>query len=200
MSSRPNGTPIAYGIDFGTTNSSIAVAYHDRVDVVPVERGPVAEVLPSIIYLNRDRNRAAGQEAVEQFLVTGSTKTQCGACEHVHFFAGKRESDCRQYKPGGNCLNARLIAGIKSDLSETDLAATHSWASDFALPELVAVVLRRLKREADRHSGSDVRRLVLGHPVVFVGAEGPEFEERQGTALDRIQEAARLAGFQEVVL
>lgn len=200
MTGRADGAPIAYGIDFGTTNSSIAVTYRDRVSVVPVERGSLAEVLPSIIYLNRDRNRAAGQEAIEQFLVTGPMKTQCSACEHVQFFGGKRESDCRQFRPGGNCHNARLIAGIKSDLSETDLVATHSWATDFTLPELVAVVLRRLKRDADRFTGFDVRRLVLGHPVVFVGAEGPHYEERQGTAEDRIKEAARLAGFQEVVL
>ncbi len=51
------------------------------------------EILPSIIYLNRDRNRAAGQEAVEQFLVTGSQKTPCGRCNLVHVDrqeAGKR--------------------------------------------------------------------------------------------------------------
>lgn len=200
MSNRQSGAPVAYGIDFGTTNSSIAVAYRDRVDVVPVEKGNLPDILPSIIYLNRDRNRAVGQEAVEQFLITGSMKTLCGGCELVQVFQGQRETDCRQYKPGGNCLNARLISGIKSDLSETDLVATHSWATDFTLPELVAVILRRLKRDADRFTGSDVRRLVIGHPVVFVGAEGTNYQERQGLAENRIQQAARLAGFQEVVL
>jgi hypothetical chaperone protein len=200
MRNRQSSAPIAYGIDFGTTNSSIAAAYRDRIDVVPVESGPLTEILPSIIYLNRDRNRAAGQEAIEQFLTTGAMKTQCGACDLVQFFGGQRETDCRQYKSGGNCHNARLIAGIKSDLSETDRVATHSWATDFTLPELVAVVLRRLKRDADRFTGSDVRRLVLGHPIVFVGAEGPRYHERQGAAEERIQEAARIAGFEEVVL
>ncbi len=111
-----------------------------------------------------------------------------------------RRSARNGLKPGGNCHNARLIAGIKSDLSETDRVGTHSWATDFTLPELVAVVLRRLKRDADRFTGSDVRRLVLGHPIVFVGAEGPRYHERQGAAEDRIQEAARIAGFEEVVL
>jgi hypothetical chaperone protein len=199
MTNYQGAAPIAYGIDFGTTNSSIAVAYRDRVDVVPVERGALAEVLPSIIYLNRDRNRAAGQEAVEQFLVTGSMKTQCGVCELVHYFGGKRETDCKQYKAGGNCQNARLIAGIKSSLSE-DRDDTHSWAVDFTLSELVAVILRRLKRDADRFTGSNVRRLVLGHPVVFVGAEGRCFAERQGAAIERLKEAALEAGFNEVVM
>jgi len=36
MTGRRNSEPVAYGIDFGTTNSSIAVAYRDRVEVIPV--------------------------------------------------------------------------------------------------------------------------------------------------------------------
>ena len=56
--------PVGYGIDFGTTNSSIAIAYPDRVEVVSVEAGTLPEVLPSIVYLHRDKNRAAGQDAV----------------------------------------------------------------------------------------------------------------------------------------
>ena len=37
---------------------------------------------------------------------------------------------------------------------------------------LVGIVLRRLKEEADRASGYDVGSVVLGHPVVFAGADG----------------------------
>ena len=81
---RRNGEPVAYGIDFGTTNSSIAVAYRDRIEVVPVEATGVRDILPSLIYLHRDRNRAAGQDAIEQFLINGSAKTTCSQCELVH--------------------------------------------------------------------------------------------------------------------
>jgi hypothetical chaperone protein len=192
--------PVGYGIDFGTTNSSIAVAYPGRVEVVPVETGTTPEILPSIVYLHRDKNRAAGQDAVEQFLVTGSLKTQCSRCSLVYWDLGKRASDCRQYRPGGRCQDARLVSGLKSDLSETDFVATHSWATDFTLSDLAAVVLRRLKAEADRASGADIRRVVVGHPVVFVGAEGPDFNARQALAEQRLQEAAVQAGFSEVAL
>jgi hypothetical chaperone protein len=192
--------PIAYGIDFGTTNSSIAVAYPGRVEVVPVEAGSMAEVLSSIVYLHRDRNRAAGREAVEQFLVTGAHATRCQRCELVEWADGRGYSDCRQYRPGGGCHDARLVSGLKSELSQKDFVSTHSWAVDFTLHDLVAVVMRRLKSEADRLTGADVRRVVLGHPVVFVGAEGPEFKQRQATAEKRLQQAAAGAGFEEVAL
>ncbi len=200
MIGRRANEPVAYGIDFGTTNSSIAVAYRDRIEIVPVETGGMPEILPSIIYLNRDGNRAAGQEAVEQFLVTGSMKTRCGRCDLVQSVLGHRESNCRQYRAGGGCHDARLVSGIKSDLSETDFVSTHSWAVDFTLTDLVAVIMRRLKTAADRASGANVRRVVLGHPVVFAGAEGPHYRERQDIAEQRLQDAAYTAGFEEVVL
>jgi hypothetical chaperone protein len=192
--------PVGYGIDFGTTNSSIAIAYPERVEVVPVEGGTVPQVLPSIVYLHRDRNRAAGREAVEQFLVTGSHKTRCGRCDLVQWADGHGHSDCRQYRPGMGCRDARLVSGLKSELAQRDFVSTHSWAIDFTLADLVTVILRRLKTEADRVSRTDVRRVVLGHPVVFVGAEGPEYKDRQATAEERLQQAAVRAGFEEVAL
>ena len=200
MNGRASGEPIAYGIDFGTTNSSIAVAYRDRIEVVPVEATGTRDVLPSLIYLHRDRNRAAGQDAIEQFLISGAAKTPCSRCELVRMIDGKRDSNCRQFQPGGRCNDARLIAGIKSDLSNPDFTSTHSWATDFSLPNLVAVVIRRLKRVADRATGANVRRVVLGHPVVFVGAEGDHYHERQELAETRLREAAERAGFEEIVL
>lgn len=96
--------------------------------------------------------------------------------------------------------NARLISGIKSDLSETEFISTHSRATDFTLTDLASVIMRRLKIAADRATGADVRRVVLGHPVVFVGAEGPDYRQRQSLAEQRLQDAAARAGFNEVVL
>ena len=48
------------------------------------------------------------------------------------------------------------------------------------------------------YAGADIRRVVLGHPVCFAGAEGPDFAKRQRLALDRLVEAAEIAGFREV--
>jgi len=68
------------------------------------------------------------------------------------------------------------------------------------MTDLVSVIMRRLKITADRATGANVRRVVLGHPVVFVGAEGRDYRERQGMAEQRIRDAAVQAGFNEVAL
>ena len=184
---------VAYGIDFGTTNSSIAIASADSVSVLPIPGGSVATCLPSIIYLHRNGNKGAGMDAVEQYLVTGSYKTRCVSCS-----LGPRVTDCKQYRPVGGCQDSRLMYGLKGDLGYPSFDRTHSWAMDFTLPSLISVVLRRLKVLADRQSGADVRRAVFGYPVAFAGTEGPDFEMRQQLALDRLQEAGKEAGFREI--
>jgi hypothetical chaperone protein len=191
--------PIAYGIDFGTTNSSIAVAYPDRVEVVPVSATGIPEVMPSIVYLHRMGMSSAGEEAVKQYLVTGSNRTSCARCDLVERDRWGTYTDCRQYAPGGGCLDARVASELKAFLADETFTSTHSWARDFDLADLVGVVIRELKRAADRAIGADVRRAVIGHPVLFFGAEGVGSETRQRLALERMREAAVRAGFEELV-
>src|SRR5688572_17843096 len=96
--------PIAYGIDFGTSNSSISIAYPDRVELVNVGIA-IPEVLPSIVYLHRNGQRAAGEDAVQQFLVTGSAKTRCSRCDLVDH--DLMDSRCKQHRIGQGCQDSR---------------------------------------------------------------------------------------------
>jgi hypothetical chaperone protein len=127
----------------------------------------VPENLPSVIYLNADGNRAAGDQAAEQYLVSAG-------------------------------VNSRLLVGIKNDLSDPALNQTSSWGRTWTLSDLVEVILRALKRAADAWTGSSVDRVVLGHPVAFVGTEGDDYEERQELAVQRLMVAARQAGFSKI--
>jgi hypothetical chaperone protein len=59
--------PVFCGIDFGTSNSSLAVANHDNVFLVPVENQHTT--IPSAMFFARKDNRAFyGRAAMEQFL------------------------------------------------------------------------------------------------------------------------------------
>lgn len=194
--------PLGYGIDFGTSNSAVAIAYADGVEVVPISGDPT---LPSQIYLHRERPHLAGVEAVRTFLTSGHERHFCDRCSLAPY--GGAETRCRQFRKAGGCNDARLLSGVKYELPSTGYTGTNSWAREWEVPDLVAIVLERLKWEADRRTGRDVRRLVLGHPVVFAGldSEGtaapeagtPEGERR---ARQQLRRAAREAGFEEVVL
>jgi hypothetical chaperone protein len=157
--------PIAYGIDFGTSNSSIAVAYHRS-------EAPLDELtdpgVPSLLYLD-----AVGLELV------GDTAAQ-------------------QYLLGGDPTQSRLMSSLKSFLADDLFTQTASWGKTWGLEDLTKFILRHLKRQADERLNADVKRVLIGYPVVFVGAEGDQFETLQTLALKRLEKAARLAGFKEV--
>ena len=153
--------PIAYGIDFGTSNSAISIAYPDEAVLVPL--GPdEADVLPSVVYLDRSRQRLAGHQAVQQYLVAGSLN------------------------------GTRLMSSIKTFLADPTLRATNApWGSDITPEELVAIIIGDLKRQADRYCGYDIKRAVLGHPVMFAGAMGDDWKSMQQLAISRLERAAR---------
>ena len=196
--------PIAYGIDFGTTNTSMSIIYDDgQVDpvnidkVFDIDRGSkMPYSMPSLVYLDRNRNRLAGRLAIKQFLRTGSNNTNCGKCSLVKRNKMGVFTDCKQYKGGSGCQNSRLISGLKNFLSSCQNVPTHSWAENFDLEDLVAVLLRALKTQADQFTGSEVERVVIGHPVVFVGARGDY--KKQKCALMNLKEAATRVGFKEI--
>jgi hypothetical chaperone protein len=191
--------PVAYGIDFGTTNSSLAVTYDDgSVEVLDVEESN--PIMPSLVYLNRDGNRLSGTGALRGFLDAATASTRCRRCSLVDWEGGVGYTPCRQMRPDGHCQDARLLSQVKSVLSDDEFNFTHSWGVDYEVEDLVATVLSNLKRTADRRLSADITRLVLGHPVRFKGAMGSAFERRQSMAEERLRGAAERAGFEDVVL
>ncbi len=161
------GSPLGYGIDFGTSNSLISVAWPEEVSIIDVGSRRVPENLPSVVYLHKDGNRAAGDPAIEQFLVSAG-------------------------------VDSRLLVGLKNDLSDPSLTGTSSWGRFYRLEALIGVVLGRLKAAADAQVGTKIDRVVLGHPVAFVGTEGEDYEELQATAMRRLIAGAEAAGFTDI--
>jgi len=190
----PPDLPLGYGVDFGTSNSSVSIAYPDRVEVLALG-GSTSRTLPSFVYLHRAGRRAAGSEAVRTFLVSGHEKTDCWKCPLAPY---GWDTDCRQYRKGGGCNDARLLSGVKHELAKLGFAGTNSWATDFSVGALVAVVLTRLKNEADEATGHAVGSVVLGHPVVFAGADPQNRVASDAEAFRRLEQAALEAGFTEV--
>jgi len=187
--------PIGYGIDFGTSNSAISVAYAGRVEVLTLGPSRSAMTLPSFVYLHRGGRRAAGEEAVRTFLKSGHEKTDCWNCPLAPY---GWDTDCRQYRKGGGCNDARLLSGVKHELAKLGFAGTNSWATDFSVGSLVAVVLKRLKNEADAAVTASAPRVVIGHPVVFAGSDPSNRAASDAEAFSRLERAAVEAGFEEV--
>jgi len=185
---------VGCGIDYGSSNSAVALAFDDGVEVVGEARDDA--LAPSMLYLHRDGRRVAGARASELFFRTGHQRTICGRCSLARYGV----SDCRQFRRAGSCNDSRLLWSVKRDLANLGFAGTNSWASDFPVTDLVAITLHFLRRRAERACDEDVTRVVIGHPVVFAGAAGDPDSPANVAARRRLVEAAELAGFEEIEL
>ncbi len=165
------------------------------MEVVPLGPARGAMTLPSFVYLHRAGRRSAGDEAVKTFLKSGHEKTDCWKCPLAPY---GWDTDCRQYRKGGGCSDARLLSGVKHELAKLGFVGTNSWAVDFSVGAMVSVVLKRLKGEADQVANQPVKSVVLGHPVVFAGADPDNRQASDKEAFTRLEEAARSAGFEQI--
>jgi hypothetical chaperone protein len=162
----------AVGIDFGTTNSSIA----RRVDSSRVElvrfpfRGGTTESYRSLLYLENVRQEGKNR------LVSWT-----GPAGIEHYLS--RES------PG------RLIQSLKSFLTSRTLQSTEVFGRRVGIEDLIARILRDLREKAEQQFGIPITSAVAGRPVRFVGAET---EEDNQYAENRLRKAYQLAGFHEI--
>ncbi|MFC5863824.1 Hsp70 family protein [Acidicapsa dinghuensis] len=167
----PSPTP-GIGIDFGTTNSSIARAStNGSIDLVQFpSRTGTTESFRSVLYM--DRTRHAGHLRL-------TTHTGPSAIEH-YLDAEKK---------------GRLIQSLKSYLSASNLTSTEILGRPFRFEDLIARILTDLRLEAERHFKTEIRHATVGRPVRFVGAET---EADDTFAQSRLQQAFTLAGFEQV--
>ncbi|WP_263375632.1 Hsp70 family protein [Granulicella aggregans] len=160
------------GIDFGTTNSSVAIYTGDgRTELVsfPSLKG-LTESYRSVLYL--EQMKAAGRTQLKSF--TGPQ-----AIEHY----------LQAESPG------RLIQSLKSYLPSKSLTGTEVFGRRYTLEELIARILTDLRLATERHIGGPVRSATVGRPVRFVAAETAEDD---AFATSRLETAFKAAGFESV--
>src|SRR5580698_1643820 len=162
----------AIGIDFGTTNSSIACA--DCSDEVQLAKfpylGSLTDAYRSLLYLQQVKEGGVntlkswtGPEGIERYL-SADTK-------------------------------GRLIQSLKSFLSSRTLHSTEIFGRRYTLEDLIARILRDLRIKAEHQFGIDISSAVVGRPVHFVGAEN---QEDDTYAEGRLRSAFDSAGYEQV--
>ena len=162
---------VGIGLDFGTTNSSIAIAGPNGVKIATFPYGGgVTESFRSLLYLHRIREN--GRNIIK------SWSGPAGIAQYL-------DSDEK----------GRLIQSLKSFLASRSLRSTEVFGRRFRLEELIARILADIRITAEKQFGSAARQIVVGRPVRFVGSESSTDDEY---ALTRLKEALLLAGFENV--
>jgi hypothetical chaperone protein len=165
--------PGAVGVDFGTTNSSVARCL-DGSSTVEVLRFPLlggtTESYRSLLYLEQLRQQG------KKRLISWT-----GPAGIEHYLS--RET-------GG-----RLIQSLKSFLTSRTLLTTEIFGVRITIEELIARILRDLREKAEQTFGIPITSAIAGRPVRFVGSGN---EEDNIYAESRLRNAYKLAGFESV--
>jgi len=163
----------ALGIDFGTTNSSMALATgNSQVQLAsfPARSGETASSR-SVLYLERSKKISGVQR----------THSWTGPAAIEHYL----EADDK----------GRLIQSLKSYLSSRTLTGTEVFGRRYTIEQLISRMLADLREHAERQFNTPIRYAMVGRPVRFVGAET---EDDDAYAVERLREAFTLAGFESV--
>src|ERR1700754_778748 len=167
-----SSTGPALGIDFGTTNSSIALAHgNGSVQLVSFPTAAAStESFRSVLYL--EQRREAGRSQIKSF--TGP--------------AGIEQYLQAEHK-------GRLIQSLKSYLTSHTLTSTEVFGRPYTVEDLISRILADLRLNAERQFGQEIRNAVVGRPVRFVGAESAKDDD---FAVERLRRAFLQAGFDSV--
>jgi hypothetical chaperone protein len=163
----------AVGIDFGTTNSSVALSTENsQVELVSfAAAGAETQSFRSVVYF----------EQIKSGVTAKRTHSLTGPAAIEHYLEAEEKG--------------RLIQSLKSHLSSRTLTGTNIFGRHHKLPELISRMLSDLRKCAERQFERPVRYAMVGRPVRFVGA-GNDEDEAFATA--RLREAFTLAGFERV--
>src|SRR5262245_11928195 len=159
----------AIGLDFGTTNSAIALATPAEAVLATFQDGQTT-TFRSVLYFDpeeltptRKPRATAGPDAIQSY-------TQAG-------------------------MRGRLIQSLKSFLASPRFGQTTIFGARYTLEDLIATIIAQLKEAAEAQFGRLGPHVVVGRPAHFSGAEDEAGDAR---ALKRLQTAIEQAGFTHV--
>lgn len=161
------------GIDFGTTNSSVALV---------TENAKVE--LTSFLFAGSETLSSRSVLYFEQVKAPGGMKRTQGLSgpAAIERYLGADDK-------------GRLIQSLKSHLTSRTLTGTEVFGRRHRLEELISRILSDLRKHAEKQFGRQIRDVVVGRPVRFVGSESDEDDD---FAVARLREAFQTAGFEHV--
>lgn len=160
------------GIDFGTTNSSIALV-NSSGDVELAhfsELGVPTDSYRSLLYLEQVKERGINR-----------LKSWSGPAGVEHYLSAEG--------------NGRLMQSLKSFLSSRSLQTTEIFGRRHTFLSLIARILQDLRQQAEDQFGVRINAAVVGRPVQFVAADN---EDDNQYAENRLKEALHAAGYESV--
>ncbi len=199
---------LGVGIDFGTSNSSVALFDGSSLAYVDLEPADSpADVMPTALYLDREYAARVGRSAIARYVADNAGRTVVPSREEVGEIVltvagtdavqGNREDGgaihdhvaVHAFTDGE--LPGRLFRSVKRWLGHVRLERVKVFDRRYRIVALATPVLDRLRQAAERDAGGRLPALHVGRPVHYEGRD----EDADRVAVERMLEACRHAGF-----
>ncbi len=143
----------AIGIDLGTTNSAIAVMEGGDPVVIPNAEG--GRITPSVVAISKTGERLVGQVAKRQ----GVTNPE-NSVYSIKRLMGRKLAD-------EDVQRDLKILPYKIDASDNGDARVYMGEKSYSPPEISAMILQKLKADAEAYLGDTVSEAVITVPAYF---------------------------------
>src|SRR5712671_6378924 len=143
------------GIDLGTTNSCMAVLEGGEPTVIPNAEG--GRTTPSVVAFTKDGQRLVGAPARRQ-QVTNPENTIFS----IKRFMGRKYSEVSEEM---TMIPYEVVEGPNGDVR------VNAEGKDYAPPEISAMILQKLKADAEAYLGESVTDAVITVPAYFNNAQ-----------------------------
>ncbi|GMR10538.1 MAG: molecular chaperone DnaK [Anaerolineae bacterium] len=142
------------GIDLGTTNSVVAVMEGGEPTVITSSEGN--RLIPSVVAMNtKTGERLVGQVARRQAIVNPQN-----TIFSIKRFMGRKSSDA-ELERALNLVPYKVTSAPNGDVR------VHMGGKEFAPPEVSAMILSKLRADAEDYLGESVTQAVITVPAYF---------------------------------
>ena len=141
------------GIDLGTTNSVVAVMEGGDPVVIPTSEG--GDLCPSVVAFTKSKERLVGQLARRQAVLNPENTVSS-----IKRFMGHRQDEVQNE---GRLVAYTITTGPKGEAR----VAIPAMGKDFTPEEISAMILQKLKGDAEKYLGEEVTQAVLTVPAYF---------------------------------
>jgi molecular chaperone DnaK len=159
------------GIDLGTTNSVVAVMEGGQPTVISTAEG--GRLAPSVVAFNKNGERLVGQTAKRQAVINSENTVYS-----IKRFIGRRFEETETER---GMVPFKVIAGPADDV-RVSIPVT---GREYSPQEISAMVLAKLKSDAEAYLGETVTQAVITVPAYFNDSQ------RQAT-----KDAGKIAGLE----
>ncbi|MBC7259878.1 MAG: molecular chaperone DnaK [Chloroflexi bacterium] len=145
------------GIDLGTTNSVVAVMEGGEPIVIPNAEG--SRLTPSVVAIAKNGERLVGQLAKRQ-AVTNPENTIFS----IKRFMGRKFNDPEVQR-------AMKVVPYKISAAPNGDVRVHMGGKEYSPPEISAMILQKLKTDAEAYLGETITQAVITVPAYFNDAQ-----------------------------